>query len=294
MEPKDQKQEDVNEAGQELTPEQEEEAFAKGFSTAHKPEEYEVEVDETPTDSQADTQHESASEQDEPKEEPILEEFGMTASQLRQKLASIDQIQAKYEQDISKVFGKFGEINRHLQQAGPGRLNKLSLKKLREEYPDVAELLESDLSESIGGPGPGFDPSDLDQRLQTHSQTMASEIQRIQDRFEARLLAFKHPDFNTLFDGENNRWKDLEAKEWLETVADEETKRNFLTSRDANWLSDKLDKFKEWKKQKYAAKTSSNKRLERAVGPSTTNAKAPGPSDYDEFVAGFKSARQNL
>ena len=272
-----------------LTPEQEAEAFAKGFETAHAPDQYkEVEGDEPPTDLLDPDQ--SA----EPQPEPVLAEFGMTASQVRQKLAAIDHLQQKYEQDISKVFGKFGEINRHLQQSGPGALNKLSLKKLREEYPDVAELLESDLAESIGKPGPGYDSSDLDQRLQTYSQTVANEIQTIRDQFEVRLLAFKHPDFNTLFDGENNRWKDLDAKEWLENVADEETKRNFLSSRDAGWLSAKLDAFKEWKRKKYAAKETSTKRLERAVAPTTTNARAPGPSDYDEFVAGFKSARQQL
>lgn len=271
----------------ELTPEQEAEAFAKGFDTVHKPEEY-----EEPTEALAPVEEpEERAEPEEPEEEPVLPEFGMTASQLKQKLASIDHLQQKYEQDISKVFGKFGEINRHLQQAGPGSLNKLSLKKLREEYPDVAELLESDLSESIGKPGPGFDPSELDQRFQTYSQTFE---QKIRDLFEIRLLAFKHPDFNTLFDGENSRWLDLDAKEWLEKEADEETKRDFLSSRDAAWLSAKLDAFKDWKKKKYAAKETSTKRLERAVAPTTTNARAPGPSDYDEFVAGFKSARQQL
>jgi hypothetical protein len=277
-------QELKNEATEvELTPEQEAEAFAKGFATVHSPDEY-----EEPTEASAPVETEEVEgEPEPPKEEPVLEEFGMTASQLRQRLALIDHLQQKYEQDMSKVYGKFGEINRHLQQAGPGSLNKLSLTKLREEYPDVAELLESDLQQSIGKPGPGFDPSELDQRLQ-------SSIQQVRDEFEVRLLAIKHPDFNTLFDGGNGRWLDLDAKEWVETVADEETRRAFLSSKDAAWVSTKLDAFKEWKKAKYAAKQTSTKRLERAVGPTTTNAKAPGPSDYDEFVAGFKAARPTL
>lgn len=274
-----------------MTPEQEAEAFTRGFETVNKPDEY-----EEPAEAQAPAETEAPVEEpEEPEEEPVLSEFGMTASQVKQKLAAIDQLQQKYEQDISKVYGKFGEINRHLQSQGPGSLNKLSLKKLREEYPDVAELLESDLSESIGKPGPGFDISELDQRFQSTIQQRLQEREaQLRDEFEIKLLKFKHPDFNTLFDGENQRWKDLEAKEWLETVADEETKRNFLTSRDAAWLSEKLDAYKEWRKKKYSAKQSSNKRLERAVAPTTTNAQAPGPSDYDEFVAGFKSARQQL
>lgn len=269
---------------QNLTPEQEAEAFAQGFHGTHSSEDAEAQApapEEIPKGEAEETE-------EEPEEEPILEEFGMTSSQLKQKLAMIDQIQSKYEQDIQKVYGKFGEINRHFQQQGPGTLNKLALNKLREEYPDVAELLEADLSQSIGRPGPSPDMQEaLDQRLRESLSTM-------ERNFEARLLAIKHPDYANLFDGENQRWKDLEAKEWLENVADEDTRKAFLTSWDAAWLSAKLDEFKEWKKKKYASKQSSTKRLERAAVPQTTNARAPGPSDYDEFVAGFKAARQQL
>lgn len=271
---------------QNLTPEQEAEAFAQGFHGTHSDDaEAQAPVSEESTKVLEESGEPEAGE---PEEEPILEEFGMTSSQLKQKLAMIDQISAKYEQDIQKVYGKFGEINRHFQQQGPGTLNKLALNKLREEYPDVAELLEADLSQSIGKPGPSPDFQEaLDHKLRESLSTM-------ERNFEARLLAIKHPDYATLFDGENQRWRDIEAKEWLETVADEDTRKSFLTSWDAAWLSAKLDEFKEWKKKKYASKQSSNKRLERAAVPQTTNARAPGPSDYDEFVAGFKSARQQL
>lgn len=277
----EQVEEQVEEQVDNLTPEQEDEAFTSGFHGAHSYEENAEAPAPAPDESEPEVQ-----EVEEP--EPILEEFGMTSSQLKQKLAMIDQIHAKYEQDIQKVYGKFGEINRHFQQQGPGTLNKLALNKLREEYPDVAELLEADLSQSIGRPdsSPGI-KEEMDQRLRESLSTMGRN-------FEARLLAIKHPDYATLFDGENQRWRDLEAKEWLENVADEETRQAFLTSWDASWLTAKLDEFKDWKKKKYASKQSSNKRLERAAVPQTTNARAPGPSDYDEFVAGFKAARQQL
>jgi hypothetical protein len=263
-----------------LTPEQEVEAFAQGF---HGTPEEEIPAAEAQAPAE-----EVQEPKQEPEEEPVLEEFGMTASQLRQKLGMIDQLQQKYEQDIQKVYGKFGEINRHFQSQGPGTLNKLALNKLREEYPDVAELLEADLSQSIGKPGPTPDFQEMvDQRLHQSMSTMAQN-------FEARLLSIKHPDYGTLFDGQNQRWLDIDAKEWLENVADEETRKNFLSSQNATWLSDKLDAFKDWKRKKYASKESSNKRLERAAVPQTTNARAPGPSENDEFVAGFKAARQQL
>lgn len=259
-----------------LTPEQEAEAFTQGFHGTEEEAEAQAPAAEV------------SEKQEVMEEEPLLEEFGMTASQLRERLGMIDQIQAKYEQDIQKVYGKFGEINRHLQSQGPGTLNKLALNKLREEYPDVAELLEADLSQSIGRPGPSPDMQEaLDQRLRESMSAM-------ERNFEARILAIKHPDYGTLFDGQNQRWLDLDAKEWLESVADEETKANFFNSWDASWLSTKLDAFKDWKKQKYASRQSSNKRLERAAVPQTTNARAPGPSENDEFVAGFKAARQQL
>jgi hypothetical protein len=283
MEPKDaQVEQQVEET---MTPEQEAEAFAQGFHGTNPEDSFPAEAQAPAEGEVLETEGEGGSP---PEEEPILEEFGMTASQLRQKLAMIDQIQAKYESDIQKVYGKFGEINRHFQQQGPGTLNKLALNKLREEYPDVAELLEADLSQSIGKPGPSPDFQEaMDQRLR-------ESLSAMERNFEARLLAIKHPDYGTLFDGQNQRWLDIDAKEWIETVADEETRQNFLSSYDATWLSNRLDQFKEWKRKKYAAKDSSNKRLERAAVPQTTNARAPGPSVNDEFEAGFKAARQQL
>ena len=92
---------------QNLTPEQEAEAFAQGFHGTHSSEDAEAQApapEEIPKGEAEETE-------EEPEEEPILEEFGMTSSQLKQKLAMIDQIQSKYEQDIQKVYGKFGSTD---------------------------------------------------------------------------------------------------------------------------------------------------------------------------------------
>jgi hypothetical protein len=261
-----------------LTPEEEAERdFAAGFSG--EPEEGEY-IDGEEVEQEFDGEEESEGE--EPPEEPIIEEFGMTASQLRERLAQIDQIDAikqRIETDFSKVYGKFGEVQRVLQQQGPGRLNKVALKRIREEFPELASRLEEDLADSIGAAGPAPDFKELvEERLQQVSTDLIK-------RYEERLLARDHPDYKKIA-------TDPDFDKWIAEAADEDTKKQIRESTDSIWLSGRLTEFKEWRQKREESTKSSAKRLERAVAPEGRAPRSPKRTDYDDFLAGFKSARK--
>lgn len=222
---------------------------------------------------------------------------GLTEDQLKNllmKANSIDDVNARVE----KAFGKVGELNRTILELQKNRGNGAGLsvgqlKRLSGEYPELAELLASDLSEAFsntggGSPGQQFDPSMIEQPL-------ADKVKEVERNFEKRLLRKEHKDWEeTVTSDDFKLWGTnvLPREEWLQLNA----------SWDSEFIAEKLTEFKAWKQQATAQSESQTntqreqkqKRLEAAVTPTSGRTNGPNiQSEDDAFASGFSQVRSN-
>lgn len=221
----------------------------------------------------------------EPEPDPIVQQFGMSAEQIRQSLArvgEIDGLRNRYEQDLSKVHGKFGELNRTLQalQGRSGTLNKGALARLRSEYPEVADLLEEDL-QSQAPPAPQAQPQpDLQQHFE---QRLQQEVSRVTDGMAPQMLSLVHPDWREIPQSpEFENWRRQQPAE---------VQRQLNESKDAAWAAQQLTAFKTWRQKQATTTASRNQRLEAAVQPTGVPSTPAGPTTEAAFLAGFKAER---
>lgn len=269
---------------------QDDAGFESGFAEARgeePPVEAAPEVKE-----QAGTAEETQAEQTATPEETPAQTLiaGLTEDELKRlllKANSVDDVNARLE----KAFGKFGEINRtlqELQKRGGGSMSAGQLKRLSGEYPELAELLASDLNEAFANSGgtsaAPFDPSELDQRV-------AQKVTDAERNFEKRLLRREHKDWEQVVTSDDFRL-------WMDNVLPAEDKMHLNATWDSEFISEKLTEFKAWKSnadgQAKPQREQKQKRLEAAVTP--TSSRSPGPniqSDDDAFAAGFSQVRSN-
>ena len=278
----------MSEQQQELSLEEKQEAqsaFAAGYPK--------VRGEEPPTDeparveqaaeATAEEQKNAEAKQEPEPETPIYE--GLTPSQLKAKLEEIDQL----KQENRKAFGKVGELNSRLQQFNE-RLEKFQqqpeaqrtpakLKRLSEEFPDLAEAL----SEDLAGVTQGRNAEEVDRLVDARVAT-------VKDDMEMKLFTFRHPDWNEIRASD-----ELEA--WEATLPPEEAQA-MRNSRDATALSKWLDTFKTWRedhrKQQAEAQAAEQRKAEKRqrieAAATTTNGAAPPSgekSTSESFRAGY-------
>lgn len=267
--------------------EQDDAAFAAGFNEARgeeppveEPKAEEPKVEEAP-----------AAVEPEPEPTPNLI-AGLTEDQIRAAILKANEVDSLKAQ-IEKSFGKYGELNRSLQQlqqqkSGGVQLNAQALKRLSSEFPEMAEMLASDLSEALAGVSGGgqqqaaFDPDAVEQMLQGRIADVRAGLEQ---EMEKRLLKRAHRD-----------WEDVvtsdDFKLWRQNVLPAEESERLGGSWDSDFIAEKLTEFKEWKKQATVSRENKQKRLEAAVTP---RGDAGGPStvqsEEEAFLAAFKRAR---
>ena len=218
----------------------------------------------------------------EPEPEPQKLIAGFTEDQVKELLQKAGEVDRLKERE-SKVFGTLGALRQAVdalksqpsqQAAGPANI---ALKRLSEQYPEMAESLVEDLRESLGsGTGGSFDPSVVD-------RIVSEKLESTSKSYETKLLSVMHPDWKTIpGTPEFAQWKGTLAPDELQVVND---------SWDAISVGDALTKFKAWKAQTVQAKQQRQSRLEAAVAPRGTRQPTPSMTDQDEFVAGWKSVR---
>lgn len=282
------------EAESQVVEQQDENAgFEAGFAEARGeelPTETEQPVAETTEPEAKDEQAEVPQEQTQGDPEPTPEQVriaGMTEDELKgllAKVSSIDELSAQ----VRKAFGKYGELNQAIQalQQRPGgggmKLTSGQLKRLSGEYPELAELLASDLSEALatgGGEAPQVD----------FSSELAKAVRPIEQKFEQRLVKRDHPDCEQIFQSKDFRL-------WMEVALSPEDRVQLSASWDADYISGKLTEYKAWKAEADAQtetqREQKQKRLEQAVAP--TGARTGGPkiqSEDDAFAEGFNNVR---
>ena len=269
------KQEEVVE--QEDTTQQDDAAFEAGYAEARG--------EEPPTQPEP--------EQQEPEQEPVVEEApepepifaGLTEDQLKSALAKAGEVD-ELKSQVRQIFGRLGEFNQRIQQAqsatGGAKLTAGQLNKLRSEFPEMADLLEQDLSGlSVGGQQNSFDPTPMRDELQ---QGFRAEIDRVNKENEKKLLSIRHRDWQTIRDTDD-------FKLWENTLPVED-RQSLNESWDAMYIADRFDEFKAWRSKAQSSKQQKQSRLAAAVTPRGVQSQPTSTvNDDDAFMAGYKSVR---
>lgn len=226
------------------TAEQGQDAFEAGFAQARG---------EEPPAPKSETEEKAEEQQPEEKapeakaEEPPLI-AGLTETQLRDLLAKanrVDTIEQETNTRLRQAFGKLGEINSLVQQLQQTRGNAVSvkgLKRLSEEFPEMAKMLEEDLNEALTGAGaaPAFDQSKIDDLVSTRLTEVEDKVTK---EMEKRWLSRQHKDWKEqVASADFNLWKDNVLPKEEAAVLDE--------SWDADFVAEKLTEFKAWKDRK--------------------------------------------
>jgi hypothetical protein len=275
--------ENTNEEVQDVQPSvevQSDDGFAEGFAEARgeEPPVHE-EVPETAQPAEA------AEQTNEPEpEQPLI--AGLTESQVKELLVKAGQVD-EMNVRIEKAFGKFGEIQRNLQalqnQKPSGMsINPESFKRMREEFPEMVDLLTADLSDALQGASgqASMDPTAIENIV---SERLSAKEREIEEAMEKRWLKRQHRDWEEVIQSQDFMlWgqNELQQDEW----------QSLLASRDSEYISEGLSRFKDWRDRAVKAKESKQKRLESAITPK--GGVAPGQSVQSEEEAFNKAFKE--
>lgn len=224
-----------------------------------------------------------------PVEEPIAG-LGLTPSEVKARLAAIDDIKSDFEQRERKLLGHMGSLKSELMKsinektapAASTATLKATFKHLREAgYDDVADNLEKDIGEIQSAPAGTVDAEEIAKSVDGR---VSEALAKYRKEVETERFTERHPD-----------WKDLaqtdDFKLWRANQPPE-VQQELAQSVSANFLSSQFDKFKAWKK-KSEPKQKNASRLEGNLAPQG----APAPSvsalpDQTGLRAGFDSVRR--
>jgi hypothetical protein len=229
---------------------------------------------------------------------------GMSDSQLRALLAKASEVDSLKEELVdtrNRIHGRFGEVTAKLnelfkqqQTATPagGKFTADKFKRLSQEYPEIAEAMASDLSDTFAA-GSTESAVDIDNKLNQVVNFMRSE-------YDQKLVAHDQESETRRMDKYRKTWReDLSTPDFtlFKSQLPQEERQAFDASWDADEINDTFKKYDAWKERsvkkstdlqtQQAAKT---KRLEQAIQPRGTSTDH-SPSDADALEAGFQSVR---
>ncbi len=223
---------------------------------------------------------------------------------LQSRAALIDEIKAAQEKQFGTAFGKIGGIERILNQVpeqlkpgdgAPVQISEEDFSTLRQEYPDLAASLVHDLGAVLSkargaGSVQQFDQAALDQLVNDRlGPALQNAETKIEQKLEVKALNRTHPDWQQSCNSD-------EFKSWIATQPDN-LAAQFYDSWDSHFIGNTLTKFQSAQKaaadavapkqnQQPSART---RQLAAAVTPKGTGGHATGPTEEDEFQAGFAS-----
>lgn len=197
------------------------------------------------------------------------------------------------EQREGKVFGALGAMKQAIESlkspqrtAASTKVTAATLKRLSQEFPQLAEYLAEDLNEVLQGGLPPAPPS-------TEPAPPAAPVPApapapsgpdpITRQAETRVVDGLHP-------GWREKVRSTEFQGWLATQPEEE-RTKFLTSWQAEEVIGTLQAFDGWKAESAKTKQSRQQRLEAAVAPRGNPQQAPAQTEDDAFEEGFRSVR---
>lgn len=214
-------------------------------------------------------------------EEPQQEEVTETPSLEDELKALKEKVHGMAEssdpQVVRKMYGEIGNINRALQQlqsappaeAAPAeKAAALVLKRLSNDFPEVAEPLAEDIAEAIQSAMQGIsNPVDIDAKV-------TAEVTRLRQQDAIEALMEEHPDAVAV--------KDSDAfNKWLTTLpAEKQQKIN--SSWNPAVVSRALSEFKSTQSSQTSDRERKQKRLESAVVTQGTTQQSRASTIPDE------------
>ncbi len=176
--------------------------------------------------------------------------------------------------ELRKLHGRIGSLNDQLQQALKAKeaeakpaavLSTVQLKRLKEDFPEIAEMLEGDIAEAIKGMAQKTsDPKEIQDLV---AQQVADEV------FFMRLDAItdRHPTWATdCWSDQPGGTRTPEYQAWLNTMTEADADA-FENSQNPSFVNRKLDQFYDWKSKAAKTETEKQQRLKAAVAPKGTS-----------------------
>lgn len=236
----------------------------------------------TPTETPAEQQTEQATTQQagQPPAEPAPEYVQLTKAERDELLA----LRESQQRQFGTAFGKIGGIERTLQQLSSGaqvEIDQEDIDALRDDFPPLAAALEKVRNLRVLPGAGGVDES----RVQN---LVAERVSAIEQKFELRLLAKDHPDYQQIdADPAFGAWVAAQPDEFKQKLA------QASQAYDSAVVSDAMTRFKQSRKAPAppapapapAASAFKNRALAAVTprgvgGPATSN-------PNDELMAGF-------
>lgn len=219
-------------------------------------------------------------------EEQVIEAEQKAIADVEQILAKVADNENLTNAEIRKIYGKFGELTQQvnaLKQGGKGKL--VIPDSFREEYPDVAAMMESVEVEGVAG---------VSAEIPDVTKLLEDRVTEITRNFETKLLGVMHPD-----------WQEITAMpEFLDWAGkqDKETIDLLNNGWDGVAVGKKLTEFKKSlaemqaqqqgnKAQQAPQKQDKTSRLEAALQPEGRSTGRQSVSEEDEFAKGFSAVR---
>lgn len=247
--------------------------------------------DETPPAAQVETEPPAEVEAAQPDPEPVVE--ALSPEEMRKalaKLSELEQSKGMTAQEMQKLHGKMGELNRtllNLQAAGKpanSEAHKAAMQRLASEFPELAETIAPLFQETGGGAGVSAD--DITRIVDERVGQVKAETTKTISELRAELdLTEKHPDWKMVCNTP-------EYQAWLQSQP-EAFRQEFLATWDIGMVSDGLTKFKTWRDTTYKQQQTKQRRLAGAVTP--TGVPSPGQRrlpDTAGLSAGFNRVRR--
>jgi hypothetical protein len=227
--------------------------------------------------------------------EPVVERKEIFKGYTEEELGSALAMLPKLQKSLDTTNGTFGSrladqqrIIEQLQQQRVGSLSPDKLKRLSQEFPEIAEMLAEDLNDVMGSGGQGFDAAQVDQYVNPKVQALEDRIEQKERALELRSLNRNHRDwrevaaFEPMQDGRVN-WKNPAFGQWVNGQP-EDVRQQLISGWDADFISDKLTEFKEATKPKAVKKQS----LESAIIPRGVQGRAIS-TETDEEEAAYRA-----
>lgn len=211
-------------------------------------------------------------------EAPAVEYVQLTKAERDDLMA----IRASQEKSFGTAFGKIGGIERTLQQLQGGAqvdISQEDIDALRDDFPPLAAALEK-VRSMRALPGAGMDENRLNEMVQ---QRIAPALSAVEQKFELRLLAKDHPDFQQIdADPAFAAWVNAQPDEFKASLA------KASADYDSATVSDAMTRFKAARKPGQSQDSARRSRLQAAVTPRGSGQTHATDTD-DPFDAGFNS-----
>ena len=198
---------------------------------------------------------------------------------------------------IRKLQGQIGDLNSLLreqmkkkEEAGkPPTVTAVELRRMKEQFPELAEFLQEDLAESLAALAPKApDPTEVQGLIEKGvSQGVAQQMAVMREQ----IVTDSHPAWKTDLwqDGQLGTQRTADYAAWLKSMPPEQAKA-FEESENPFYVAKRIAEFYEWRDKAAKAKQQQQDRLKAGITPKgVPRAGQPTMSDEEALRKGFEA-----